>query len=34
MEEEDYSLYLLLDSLERVFPKPAGLSPVTIALLA
>jgi hypothetical protein len=25
MEEEDSSLYLLPDSLERVFPEPAGL---------
>jgi hypothetical protein len=34
MEEEDYSLCLLLDSLERVLPELAGLSPVIISLLA
>jgi hypothetical protein len=34
MEEEDSSLYLLLDYLERVFPETAGLSPVMISLLA
>jgi hypothetical protein len=28
------SLYLLPDSLSRVLPEPAGLSPVTISLLA
>jgi hypothetical protein len=34
IEEDDSSLYLLPDSLERVFPKPAGFSPVMISLLA
>jgi hypothetical protein len=34
MEEEDSSLCLLPDSLERVVPELAGLSPVTIFLLA
>jgi hypothetical protein len=33
MEEEDSSLYLLLDSLERVFLEPMGLLPVMISLL-
>jgi hypothetical protein len=34
MEEEDPSLYLLLDSLERVLPELAAFSPVMISLLA
>jgi hypothetical protein len=34
MEEEDSSLCLLPDSLERVLPELAGLSPITISLLA
>jgi hypothetical protein len=34
MEEEDSSLCLLPESLERVFPELAGLSPVVISLLA
>jgi hypothetical protein len=32
MEEEDYSLCLLSDSLERVLPELADLSPVIISL--
>jgi hypothetical protein len=34
MEEDDSSLYLLPDSLERVLPEPVGFSPVIISLLA
>jgi hypothetical protein len=34
VEEEDSSLFLWPDSLERVLPELAGLSPVTISLLA
>jgi hypothetical protein len=34
MEEEDSTLYLSLDSLDRVLPEPMALSPVTISLLA
>jgi hypothetical protein len=34
MEEEDSSLFLLPDSLERVLPEPVGFSPVMISLLA
>jgi hypothetical protein len=34
MEEEDSSLYLLPDSLERVLLELAGISPVMISLLA
>jgi hypothetical protein len=33
MEEEDPSLYLLPDSLERVLPELAAFSPVMISLL-
>jgi hypothetical protein len=33
MEEEDSSLFLLPDSLERVLPELADLSPVMISLL-
>jgi hypothetical protein len=34
MEEEDSSLFLLLDSLERVIPKLVAFSLVMIFLLA
>jgi hypothetical protein len=34
MEEEDSSLFLLPDSLERVLHELADLSPVMISLLA
>jgi hypothetical protein len=34
MEEEDSSLFLLPDYLERVLPEFAAFSPVIISLLA